>query len=786
MADYTQATRLIAIETSLGEDKLLLRSITGSEGISQLFKFNLDLLSTDQGINFDEIVGKNVTVRVSGADEAPTRYFNGFISSFAQMYDEEYLYHYQAEMVPWLWFLTRTASCRIFQNKSIPEIIEEVFKDHGFTQYKSRLQGSYPQREYCVQYRETACNFVMRLMEHEGIFFFFEHENGKHTLILGDSSSAHKNLPDGDSVRFDRSASGRAGVEELVVSWRSEQVICTGKYTLSDFNPETPDIDLKATVDTIIAGNANYEVFDYPGEYRTKGEGDRYASLRMQAEEAAQKTITGASNCRGFAPGFRFTLSGHKRRDQNGKYTLVSVSHYAQQGGFHTGDANDLTYSNTFTCIPAATPHRAPRVTPRPVLQSTQTAIVVGPKGEEIYSDKYGRVKVRFHWDYEGERKEYNSCWIRISQPWAGAGWGAIALPRIGQEVVVGFLEGDPDQPIIIGRVYNAHQMPPYDLPGSQTKTAIKTYSSKGGGGFNELRFEDLKGEEQIFIHAERNYDLRVKKDIYETVDEQRHVIVKKDNLEQVDNDSHVTVKNDLVEKIGRDHHLAVSGQEAKSVTQNLSLKVTGDVVEAFQANHSETVGIQYYLKAIQAIIEATAGITLKCGGNSVVVDVAGVTITAPMITLDGSMIRIASGPGSPAMSGNAGSAVSPTGPKAPFEADKADPGEMAQMRAQQMQTKTGKYGEARVQAFKPDAGAAAAATGPAETQQTKKHWIEIVLKDEAGNPVPGETYEITVPDGTVARGSLDKNGMARVDGIDPGSCQVTFPNLDKDSWDKG
>ncbi len=777
MADYTQDTRLVALDTPLGDDKLLVRSITGTEGLSQLFRFSLDLLSTDPNLNFDDIVGKNVTARVSQGDDAEPRYFNGFISSFAQMYDKEYLNHYEAEMVPWLWFLTRTAACRIFQGKSVPEIIEQVFKDHGFSDYKLRLQGSYPQLDYCVQYRETACDFVMRLMEREGIFFFFEHENGKHTMVMGDSSSAHQDIPN-SSMRFDLSSSGQVGVEELVTSWRNEQEIRTGKYTLSDYNPLTPDLDLKVTVDTIISSNANYEVFDFPGEYDSKGDGDRYVRLRMEEEETAQRTITGGGDCPRFSAGFRFTLTGHERQDQNGKYTLTSVAHRARQGGFHTGDTNDVVYANTFTCIPAATPYRPPRTTPRPVVRGTQTATVVGPEGEEIYSDKYGRVKVRFYWDYGGDRKDYNSCWIRVSQPWAGAGWGAIALPRIGQEVIVDFLEGDPDRPIIVGRVYNGHQMPPYPLPDSQTKTAIKSYSTKGGGGFNEFRFEDKKGEEQVFVHAEKNYDLRVKKDVYETIEEQRHLIVKKDNFEQVEHDSHFAAKNDLVEKVGRDHHLAVTGKEAVSVGQSLSLKVTGDVIEAFQMNHSENVGLQYYLKSNQVIIEATMGMTLKCGGNSVVIDMTGVTITAPMITIDGSMVRIASGPGSPAMSGNAGSPVSPLSPKDPFEADKADPGEMAQIKAQQLQTKSGKYGAVRVNPFKPGSDSD-------KSRDKKKTWIEIVLKDEDGNPVPGEPYRITLPDGSVSEGTLDQNGFARVDGIDPGTCEVTFPNLDKDTWDK-
>jgi type VI secretion system secreted protein VgrG len=457
---------------------------------------------------------------------------------------------------------------------------------------------------------------------------------------------------------------------------------------------------------------------------------------------------------------------------------LTAVSLDASQGGdFRSGAVagEEFDFRNHFECIPYSTPFRPARVTPRPVISGAQTAVVVGQSGEEIWTDKYGRVKVQFHWDRYGKADENSSCWIRVSEGWAGKNWGVIMLPRLGQEVVVSFLEGDPDQPLITGRVYNAEQMPPYDLPGEQTKSTLKSLSSKGGGGFNELRFEDKKGDEQVFIHAEKNLDIRVKNEAFETVEKDLHVIVQQNRFDHVENNRNEKVDQDAIINIGRDHHLKIDGKQAITIQGSRSLAVTGDVADKFDANHSESVGTAYYLKASQIVIEAAMGMTLKCGGNSVVIDPSGVTLTAPMITIDGSMVRIASGPGSPAMSGTAGSLVPAAAAQLAFEADKADPGEMAEIKAQQSEQQQGKYGAVRLDPHKPDDDSG---------KKKKKHWIEIELFDEEGKPVAGEPYRITLPDGsTVAEGTLNEKGFARVDDIDPGTCKVTFPQLDKDTW---
>jgi type VI secretion system secreted protein VgrG len=614
---YTQANRFIAIDTPLGKDALLLQGFKGSEGISRLFNFQLNLLSENPAISFESIVGQKITIKLKLIDGSE-RYINGFVSRFAQSGSDERFTHYQAEVVPWLWFLTRTADCRIFQNMTVPDIISKIFSDLGFTDFQNSLQGNYEPKEYCVQYRETDFNFVSRLMEQYGIFYFFKHEKSKHTLVLGDSKSVHQPCPGQAKAKYEHAASAFQK-EDQITNWHIEQQLGPGKYALSDYNFETPSTSLAVNVPSTVnvGGNGKYEIFDYPGEYTKKAQGESLAKIRMEEEETPNLIVTGASNCRAFCSGHRFDLAEHYRQDMNKSYLLTEVHHVASVGGSYTdgvgGDASS-SYSNRFVCIPHAVPYRPRRMTPKPVIQGVQTAVVVGPSGEEIWVDKYGRVKVQFHWDREGKRDEKSSCWIRVSQNWAGKRWGAMFIPRIGQEVIVSFLEGDPDQPFITGSVYNAEQVVPYDLPKEQTKSTMKSDSSKGHGGFNELRFEDKKGGEQIFLHAQKDMDLRVKNDAREWIGKDRHLIVKGKQKELVEGDKHLNVK----------------------------------------MNHSEKVGQVLSIKAGQkVVIEAGMEISLKAAGGFIDIGPAGIYIS-------GTMVYINSG----------GSAGSPTDPEAPDVAD--------------------------------------------------------------------------------------------------------------------
>ena len=642
---WTEKDRFLNLQTPLGDDKFLLRSFSGYEAISQPFHFHLDMLSEDSSIGFDDMMGKNVGFSVRLADTSKARYFNGYVSRFEQLPGEERLTRYHAEIVPWLWFLTLSADCRVFQNKTVPDIVKAVFDELGFTDYEQQLNGQYDPWDYCVQYRESAFNFVSRLLEQEGIFYFFKHENGKHTMVLADSPSAHQPCPDQARVMFERTT-GRGALreEDVVYSWRNANVMRTGKFAFTDYNFETPGTNLHAEVASQInqGGNQKYEVYDYPGEYEKRGEGDSWAKRRIEEEEAGHAPIEGESDCRALFSGFKFELFGHERRDQNGSYVLTSVTHQGEEGGFYSGagSESESTYSNTFTAMAAATPYRPPRLTPKHLVNGVQTAVVVGPSGEEIYCDKYGRVKVQFHWDRRGTQDEKSSCWVRAAQPWAGNGWGAMMIPRIGQEVVVSFLEGDPDRPLITGNVYNAQQTAPYQLPGKMTTSTIRSSSSKGGGNSNELRFDDTKSKEQIFVHGAYDHDMLVDHDRKETIGNESHHLIKGDHFERSKKDRHVYVDQNLNQKVGSTLSLNIGTNKQEKVGQNWAMNA----------------GMEIHLKAgMNLVIESGTTLTLKVGGNFVNINSGGIFIK-------GSMVMINSG--GAAGSGAGSSPTAPTDPK--------------------------------------------------------------------------------------------------------------------------
>ena len=624
---YTQENRLIAIDTPLGQDVLLLQSLTGREGISRLFSFQLDLASEKESISFKDVVGHNVTIRVSLIDHSP-RYFNGFVNRFAQSGSDARFTHYQMEVVPWLWFLTRIADCRIFQEKSIPDIIEEVFKSRGFKDYKLSLTSSYDQREYCVQYRETDFNFVSRLMEQYGIFYFFEHENGKHTLVLADSESVHQPCPKQATVHYSVTPDDLS--QDVVRSWQMEQELRPGKYSHTDYNFETPSANLFADEPTVVSvgGNSKFEIYDYPGEYLNRSQGKTLAGVRMQEEEATHLVANGSSDCRAFTSGYKITLEDHYRMDVNDSYVLTEVHHVASVGSSYSlGDAGTGEhYSNQFSCIPAKVPFRPARVTPRPFVQGLQTALVVGKSSEEIWVDKYGRIKVQFYWDRLGKKDEKSSCWIRVSQPWAGKNWGAVNIPRIGQEVIVDFLEGDPDRPIITGRVYNAEQMPPYPLPEDGVISGVKSNSSKGGGGYNEISMNDTKGKEMITVHAQYDMGTTVEHNDTQTV----HV------------DRTITVDGTHTETITGDTTIAISkGKLNHTVAANTAdYTVEGALTETYNTTQTTTVAKEIDICSVGAHIHVTADadeIVLKSGLSQLVMKRDGtIVLSGKSVTVRG------------------------------------------------------------------------------------------------------------------------------------------------------
>ena len=459
----TQANRQIAIDTPLCDDKVLLKSVSINEQMGRLFQMEAELISETPDIEFDDIVGKNVTIRLNLVGKGKVRYFNGFVSRFVQGEDSGGYAHYRATIVPWLWFLTRTADCRIFQDMTVPEIVQKVFSDHGFNDFKDSISGSHRKLEYCVQYRETDFNFVSRLMEMEGIYYFFEHENGKHTLVMADSANAHSTFPDYDKILF--RPEGQAGSPAGDINqWVLAKEVQSGAYALNDFDFEKPKKDLQTKSNkTRSHAGAEFEIYDYPGDYIEHADGESYAKLRIEELQAQHEVLQGEGIARGLCNGCKFKLDEHPRDDQNREYLITAAAYHLDAGEFEAASSSKGDFfSCHFTAIPTAEVFRMPRITPKPLIQGPQTAIVVGKAGEEIWTDKYGWVKVQFHWDRYGKANETSSCWVRVAQSWAGKKWGSIYIPRIGQEVIIEFLEGDPDRPIVTGRVYNGLSMPPY------------------------------------------------------------------------------------------------------------------------------------------------------------------------------------------------------------------------------------------------------------------------------------------------------------------------------------
>ncbi|HET7441049.1 MAG TPA: type VI secretion system tip protein TssI/VgrG [Terriglobales bacterium] len=534
MPSYTQANRPLAITTPLGEDVLLLTGIKGAEEISQLFSFQLELLAEpERNIQFDGIVGQNVTVelRLAGDDR---RYFNGIVKRFSQGGRGESFIHYRAEMVPKVWLLTKKVRSRIFQHITVPDILREVLAGFDVTY---EILGNYYQRDYCVQYRESDFNFLSRLMEEEGIYYFFKHADNAHKMVVTDVANQHPAVPVQSEVIY-QDLVGGLREDMRVTSWEKAQELRSGAYTLWDHCFELPTNHLEArekTIDAVkvgkathklqVAGNDKLEIYDYPGGYAQRFDGidksggprpqdlkdifkdsERTARIRMEQEEVEGLSITGTSNCGHFSAGHRFALERHF--DADDQYLLTRVEHDGHlSGSYDTQAEAAFEYENRFTCIPAALPYRPQRVTPKPVIAGIQTATVVGPPGEELFCDKYGRIKVQFHWDREGTQTGDSSCWLRVAQVWAGKGWGAFFWPRIGHEVVVTFEEGDPDQPMIIGSVYNADNMPWFALPANKNLAGFKSASFRGTSreNFNGVVFNDTKGHEHLQFYSERH-----------------------------------------------------------------------------------------------------------------------------------------------------------------------------------------------------------------------------------------------------------------------------------------
>lgn len=502
---FKNENRSLRLSTVLGGDVLELVRFHAEEELSRLTSFQLDMISQDTTIAAEDIIGTNVTITLE-RDTGDLRYFNGYVQSFTAL-DQSGTgaRGYRAKVVPWLWFLTQTTDCRIFQEKSVVEIITQVFDDLGFADFTARLvfgANAKRQRNYCVQYRESDFDFVSRLMEEEGIFYFFKHDNGKHTLHLADSLAAYENCAE-SNVDCPVSEQSSIHVKPHIMNWEHTYQFRPGAWAHTDYNFKSPKQQLLATETTLMkfAKAKDFEIFDFPGEFRARDYGRDLARIRMQELEADHDLASGTSSCKTFSPGHSFTIGRHRCKSEEGKsYTVKRIVHVAEQPGYETGNADgSVSYQNEFQCFPSSMVFRPARRTPHPKIQGCQTAVVTGPPGEKIHTDENERVKVQFFWDRQGKNDENSSCWIRVAQEWAGEGWGMVHIPHVGQEVVVIFQDGDPDQPLIIGRLFNAGQKVPLSLPASKTQSIMRDH------GGNQTIMEGAPGKQFILISQKRS-----------------------------------------------------------------------------------------------------------------------------------------------------------------------------------------------------------------------------------------------------------------------------------------
>jgi type VI secretion system secreted protein VgrG len=648
----TQDDRILKLTTPLGKDFLLIESFTGRESISSLFSFTVDLLHQEDSetapphvVEPTEILGKTVMIELVQRG-GTTRHFHGIVNRFTQGGRHAEFTSYQLEVVPQLWMLTQSRQSRIFQSKSVADILVEVLEGLNF---KMELRREYQPRNFCVQYRESDFDFASRMMEEEGIFYYFEHTENAHTMIIADDPrghpGSHHDCPSKSSIDFLIENTGEL-LEPLVSEWLLEYRLQTGKIELRDYHFQLPDKNLEAPKPSIFSNPVNQEVeiYDHPGRYAKRFDGisqggsdqsdklqkvfqdsKQVAQSAVDALDAKHKTFHGTSDCSSFTAGHKFKIDKLPIKDQNGQYALISVSHFCKQTPeYRSTDEHNAPYLNRFACIPVGdtkfAPFRPPHITPKPTVHGSMTAVVVGPQGEEIHTDKFGRVKVQFHWDREGKNNEASSCWLRVCTSVAGNKWGTMFIPRVGQEVLVEFEHGDPDQPIIVGAVYNPLTMPHYELPKFKTLSYIKTRTSPDDGkGFNELRFEDKANKEQVFVHSQKRMDVRVKQDYYETNGGTRQ--------ESIGGSNARTAGGTLDLKIKDATYIGIKGK--------LNEAAEGEVVEDYKSSHFTLVGTKSSLNAQEIIIEAKTKISLKVGASCIVIEPALITIAAQMVKIN-------------------------------------------------------------------------------------------------------------------------------------------------------
>lgn len=668
MADLPKLMRL---STAPGGAKLRFKSMKAREELARLYEFDVQVLADDASMVMGDWLGKPACVALQLPDDSE-RYFHGLVCAVGVADELDDGVEYRLVLRPWLWLLTRRADNRVFQDETVEQIAKKVFEPFG-VDYKFNVKRTLPKYEYCVQYRETDFNFVSRLFEREGLYYYFEHIANKHTLVIVDAPSAHQNCHGEHKFRY-RASADRGLDEEVITQWHSRRVIQTGKSTLTDFNFTTPKTSLlKSHSSTVDKAPKNLEVYDYPGEYPTPADGTGYAQLRSEASDARHRLVDGAGVLRAMACGYKFELAEHSNRDENVAHLTLATDIEMGIAGYEAGDDEDY-FRCRFSAAPASVPFRPERITPQAIVNGPHTATVVGPTGEEVYVDEYGRVKVQFHWDRQGKKDANSSCYVRVAQSSAGKGFGLLVLPRIGHEVVVEFLEGNPDRPLIVGSVYNADNMPPYALPANKSVMTLKSRSFKGGAAdFNELRFDDATGKEYMMLRAQKDRHDIVQNDLRSDITRNEERTVGKDSAlaigESLDTtvgkNNALTIGESMMLKVGQDLQVSSGATYGTTVSQNYTVDAGGsfsmkagtavDLVAG--TNLAAEAGVNVHIKGgVNVVIEAGVQLTIKAGAASVVLGPDGVSITGMLVK-----INSGGGPGS----GSGAKPVKPTKPKA-------------------------------------------------------------------------------------------------------------------------
>lgn len=620
-ATPTQDTRIAELTTPLGKDQLVLLHFDASEGLSELFDMHVDCASEKPIADLAPLIGKESSVRVYTIG-GKTRHFSGIVVEARQLVAQDHMHSYRLVLRPWTWLLSHAADSRIFQNKSVVDVIKEVFDKAGFGgQYEVRLSEAYKPLEYCVQYRETHLDFVLRLMEQFGIYYYFTHESGKHTMVLADSISAHQAVADLPAVDLIAMGARTRDDREYLRGWTSERTFHTGKVTITGYDFANPDADMKYERSKG-GGYAkdDFEVFVYPHKYKEGDKeslGQKFAKATLESRQARDQRRYAEGNAPSLFPGGLVKLQKNDIASENQEYLVVAARHSVVSQQYRSGGGGDAGegYSGNYLLQPKDRQFRAPQVTPRPIVHGPQTALVVGPAGEEIHTDKYGRVKLQFHWDRVGKKDDKSSRWVRVAHAWSGKEWGSLYIPRVGMEAVVEFIEGDPDRPLVVGTVYNKNNMPPQALPANKTQRGLKTRSSKGGNTetYNELWFEDKKDAEFVRFHAEKDFLATIEDTEKRTVKGKKRSgpgdAARKAKIEKGD---------DVLDVDNGDRKVTISRHHTMDVGQNQTITVGQEIM-----------------------IEAGVKLTLKVGGSTIVMTPASIEIKTSKLSTDAPMTEI-------------------------------------------------------------------------------------------------------------------------------------------------